>query len=50
MTIHFNKRTPNDYLAEAYNKVYKIHLKLPAGAILVFVTGINIIILLITLY
>lgn len=47
MTIHFNKRTPIDYLDEAYNKVYKIHSKLPAGAILVFVTGISIIILLI---
>lgn len=40
MTIHFNKRTPHDYLDEAFNKVYKIHSKLPAGAILVFLTGI----------
>jgi len=39
VTIHFNKRTPHDYLAEAFNKVYKIHSKLPAGAILVFLTG-----------
>uniref|UniRef100_A0A2S2QMV5 RNA helicase n=1 Tax=Sipha flava TaxID=143950 RepID=A0A2S2QMV5_9HEMI len=39
VTIHFNKITPIDYLAEAYNKVYKIHTKLPAGAILVFLTG-----------
>ncbi|XP_001945193.2 probable ATP-dependent RNA helicase kurz [Acyrthosiphon pisum] len=39
VTIHFNKRTPHDYLAEAYNKIYKIHSNLPAGAILVFLTG-----------
>lgn len=41
VTIHFNKRTPHDYLAEAYNKIYKIHSNLPAGAILVFLTGIS---------
>ncbi|XP_050424982.1 probable ATP-dependent RNA helicase kurz [Adelges cooleyi] len=39
VTIHFNKYTPFDYLAEAYTKVFKIHTKLPSGAILVFVTG-----------
>jgi ATP-dependent RNA helicase DHX37/DHR1 len=42
VTIHFNKITPIDYLAEAYNKVYKIHTKLPAGAILVFLTGTSL--------
>lgn len=40
MTIHFNKKTPHDYLDEAYKKIYKIHSNLPAGAILVFLTGI----------
>lgn len=40
MTIHFNKKTPYDYLDEAYKKIYKIHSNLPAGAILVFLTGI----------
>jgi ATP-dependent RNA helicase DHX37/DHR1 len=41
VTIHFNKRTPNDhdYLEEAYKKISKIHRELPAGGILVFVTG-----------
>lgn len=39
VTIHFNKRTPDDYLQEAYRKVCKIHQQLPEGAILVFVTG-----------
>ncbi|XP_060848731.1 probable ATP-dependent RNA helicase kurz [Rhopalosiphum padi] len=39
VTIHFNKKTPHDYLAEAYKKIYKIHSNLPAGGILVFLTG-----------
>ncbi|XP_050522652.1 probable ATP-dependent RNA helicase kurz isoform X2 [Daktulosphaira vitifoliae] len=39
VTIHFNRQTPTDYLTEAFNKISKIHTKLPAGAILVFVTG-----------
>ena len=39
VTVHFNKRTPVDYLAEAYRKVCKIHRTLKAGNILVFVTG-----------
>uniref|UniRef100_A0A2S2PIY3 RNA helicase n=1 Tax=Schizaphis graminum TaxID=13262 RepID=A0A2S2PIY3_SCHGA len=39
VTIHFNKNTPHDYLTEAYNKIYKIHSNLPAGTILVFLTG-----------
>ncbi|GFY44176.1 probable ATP-dependent RNA helicase DHX37 [Trichonephila inaurata madagascariensis] len=37
--VHFNLRTPEDYVEAAYNKVCKIHSELPAGAILVFVTG-----------
>ncbi len=39
MTVHFNKRTPIDYLGEAYRKVCKIHRQLNTGNILVFVTG-----------
>lgn len=39
VTIHFNKRTPLDYLVEAYHKVCKIHRQLRAGNVLVFVTG-----------
>ncbi|GFQ78141.1 probable ATP-dependent RNA helicase DHX37 [Trichonephila clavata] len=37
--VHFNLRTPEDYVEAAYNKVCKIHKELPAGAVLVFVTG-----------
>lgn len=39
VTVHFNKRTPDDYLNEAFRKVCKIHRTLPPGGILVFVTG-----------
>lgn len=39
VTVHFNKRTPDDYLYEAYRKVCKIHRTLPPGGILIFVTG-----------
>lgn len=39
VTVHFNKRTPDDYVAEAYFKVCKIHRTLKGGHILVFVTG-----------
>jgi ATP-dependent RNA helicase DHX37/DHR1 len=31
VTIHFNKRTPGDYLQEAFSKVCKIHRRLPPG-------------------
>lgn len=41
VSIHFNKRTPEDYVAEAYKKVCKIHQRLPPGGILVFLTGQN---------
>ncbi|CAH1971493.1 unnamed protein product [Acanthoscelides obtectus] len=37
--VHFNKRTPDNYLKEALNKTRKIHSKLPEGGILIFVTG-----------
>ena len=39
VTVHFNKRTPDDYLNESFRKVCKIHRTLPPGGILVFVTG-----------
>ncbi|XP_034671389.1 probable ATP-dependent RNA helicase kurz [Drosophila subobscura] len=39
VTIHFQKRTPEDYVAEAYRKALKIHNQLPEGGILIFVTG-----------
>ncbi|OQR98048.1 ATP-dependent RNA helicase [Achlya hypogyna] len=40
VTVHFNKHTElNDYVHAAYQKVSKIHRKLPDGAILVFLTG-----------
>lgn len=39
VTIHFNKRTNENYLKEAFNKAVKIHTKLPDGGILIFVTG-----------
>ncbi|KAE9551574.1 hypothetical protein FO519_005218 [Halicephalobus sp. NKZ332] len=37
--IHFERRTPEDYLEAAYKKVCNIHEKLPDGAILVFLSG-----------
>lgn len=39
VSVHFNKHTLDDYLAEAFRKVCKIHERLPEGGILVFVTG-----------
>lgn len=39
VTIHFNKRTNENYLKEAFNKAVKINTKLPEGGILIFVTG-----------
>ncbi|KAK2708285.1 probable ATP-dependent RNA helicase DHX37 [Artemia franciscana] len=39
VTIHFNKRTPESYIEEAYKKICKIHRTLPDGGILVFLTG-----------
>jgi ATP-dependent RNA helicase DHX37/DHR1 len=41
VTVHYNKRTTEGYVAEAYKKVCKIHTKLPKGGVLVFVTGMN---------
>ena len=39
VTVHFNKKTNEAYLREAYMKVCKIHRSLPSGHVLVFVTG-----------
>ena len=39
VSVHFNKHTYDDYLAEAYRKTCKIHNRLPEGGILIFVTG-----------
>lgn len=39
VTVHFSKRTQQDYLGQAYKKVMSIHKRLPPGGILVFVTG-----------
>lgn len=39
VTVHFNKRTPENYIDEAFKKVCKIHRKLPPGGVLVFMTG-----------
>ena len=39
VTVHWNKTTAGDFIAEAKSKVMKIHQKLPAGSILVFMTG-----------
>ncbi|KAK9475897.1 P-loop containing nucleoside triphosphate hydrolase protein [Lipomyces japonicus] len=41
VSVHFNRRTPANYLEEAYQKVTKIHQRLPPGGILVFLTGQN---------
>ncbi|GIX95654.1 probable ATP-dependent RNA helicase DHX37 [Caerostris extrusa] len=37
--VHFNLQTPEDYVESAFSKICKIHAKLPAGGILVFLTG-----------
>ncbi|KAH8396172.1 hypothetical protein KR222_004544 [Zaprionus bogoriensis] len=39
VTVHFQKQTPDDYVAEAFKKTLKIHAQLPEGGILIFVTG-----------
>lgn len=41
VTIHFNRRTRPDYVAEAIRKAAKIHNRLPPGGILIFLTGQN---------
>lgn len=39
VTVHFNRKTPDDYLEAAFRKTCKIHRTLQPGGILVFVTG-----------
>jgi ATP-dependent RNA helicase DHX37/DHR1 len=39
VTVHFNKETAADYVAEAFTKACKIHTELPEGGILIFLTG-----------
>lgn len=39
VTVHFSKRTSADYLEEAFQKVCKIHRRLPPGGVLVFLSG-----------
>lgn len=41
VTIHFNRRTCSDYVTEAIKKTIKIHIRLPPGGILIFLTGQN---------
>lgn len=39
VTVHFARRTKHDYVEEATKKAIKIHARLPAGGILIFLTG-----------
>eukprot|EP00931_Biecheleriopsis_adriatica_P017434 TRINITY_DN12523_c0_g2_i3.p1 TRINITY_DN12523_c0_g2~~TRINITY_DN12523_c0_g2_i3.p1 ORF type:complete len:1318 (+),score=361.79 TRINITY_DN12523_c0_g2_i3:45-3998(+) len=39
VTVHFERRTEEDYIKAAHRSVLKIHRQLPPGTILVFVTG-----------
>ena len=39
LSVHFGKRTPEDYVDAAYRKVCRIHSALPEGGVLVFVTS-----------
>jgi Helicase conserved C-terminal domain/Oligonucleotide/oligosaccharide-binding (OB)-fold/Helicase associated domain (HA2), ratchet-like/Helicase associated domain (HA2), winged-helix len=39
VTVHFNRRTPEDYLEETVKKVSKLNTTLPEGGVLVFLTG-----------
>ena len=39
VTVHFARRTEEDYVLAAYKTVRKIHANLPPGGILVFLTG-----------
>jgi ATP-dependent RNA helicase DHX37/DHR1 len=41
VTVHFSRKTNNDYVEEAFRKISKGHRKLPPGGILVFLTGQN---------
>ncbi|WAQ92098.1 hypothetical protein PtA15_16A3 [Puccinia triticina] len=39
VAVHFMRRTPIDYVTEAFTKTAKIHTRLPPGGILIFLTG-----------
>lgn len=39
VTIHFARRTVDDYVEEAFRMVSKIHRRLPPGGVLVFLSG-----------
>ncbi|CAE7364527.1 kz [Symbiodinium natans] len=39
VTVHFARRTDEDYIKAAHRSVLQIHKELPPGSILVFVTG-----------
>jgi ATP-dependent RNA helicase DHX37/DHR1 len=39
VTIHFDRKTRHDYVTQAIRKAVKIHTRLPAGGILIFLTG-----------
>ncbi|KAA1136216.1 putative ATP-dependent RNA helicase DHR1 [Puccinia graminis f. sp. tritici] len=39
VAVHFMRRTPMDYVNEAFTKAAKIHSRLPPGGILIFLTG-----------
>ena len=41
VTVHFSRRTKQDYVAEAIRKATKIHNRLPPGGVLIFLTGQN---------
>ncbi|KDQ62426.1 hypothetical protein JAAARDRAFT_30334 [Jaapia argillacea MUCL 33604] len=41
VTVHFNRRTPADYVTETIRKASKIHARLPPGGVLIFLTGQN---------
>ncbi|QIX02004.1 hypothetical protein AMS68_007521 [Peltaster fructicola] len=41
VTIHFARRTQRDYVTDIVKKVTRGHKKLPAGAMLIFLTGQN---------
>ncbi|KAK0076440.1 hypothetical protein PV325_005365 [Microctonus aethiopoides] len=39
VTIHFNRRTSQNYVKDAIKKAVKVHTRLPEGGILIFLTG-----------
>lgn len=39
VTLHFARKTEDDYTTAAVNKAMQIHRKLPPGSVLIFVTG-----------